>query len=79
MALKEAGLALCNYRADKIEVSFDSDICIHAALPTGRLRRIQPVEIVDDHDDAAVMACELRYHPVDQAPPQASAHTVNGA
>jgi hypothetical protein len=48
------------YHADKIGVSFDGDVCIHAALPTERLRRIQLVEIVDDHDDMAVMACELR-------------------
>jgi hypothetical protein len=53
-------MAVCTCRAGKIEVSFDGDICIHAALPTERLRRIQLVEIVDDHDDAAVMACELR-------------------
>jgi hypothetical protein len=72
-------LALCTYRADKIEVSFDGDICTHAAFPTERLRRIRLVEIVDDRDDAAVMACELRYHPVDQAPAQASARTVNGS
>jgi len=49
-------MARRTYRADKI----NGDICIHAALPTERLRRIQLVEIVDDQDDTAVMACELR-------------------
>jgi hypothetical protein len=53
-------VARCSYRADKIQVSFDGDICVHAALPTGRLRRIQLAEIVDDHDDRAMRACELR-------------------
>jgi hypothetical protein len=29
------------------------------------LRRVQLVQIIDDHNDAALMVCELREHPVD--------------
>jgi hypothetical protein len=34
-----------------------------------RLRRVQLVQIVDDQDDAAMMVCELRQHPLDHRPP----------
>jgi hypothetical protein len=32
-------------------ISLDSGICIHAALPTERLRRIQVAQIADDQDE----------------------------
>jgi hypothetical protein len=59
-------MARRTYRAGKIQISFDGDICIHTAWPAGRLRRIQLLQIADDHDDTAVTACELRIFPAPQ-------------